>query len=237
MKPCAKHINTSLKMKVVISGYGKMGHIVEEVLAERGIECIGKSDDISSFPDDLAADAVCIDFTNPDAFKANYTALAAKFKAVVVGTTGWYDIAGKVFDCFRENGTTMIYASNFSIGVNVTFAIAQLAARKLSGAGYKADIVETHHIHKLDAPSGTAKSIAAIVENEKGYGKVDIESRRIGEVPGIHTLTFTGDCDRITVTHEAFSRKGFAIGAVQAALMTEGLDGIHEFKDLILEKI
>lgn len=222
-------------MKVVISGYGKMGHMVEEVLAERGIECVGKSEDISSFPDDVAADAVCIDFTTPDAFKANYPALAAKFKAVVVGTTGWYDIAGKVFETFKAHGTTLIYASNFSIGVNVTFAIAELAAKRLSGLGYEAGIVETHHIHKLDAPSGTAKSIAGIVEKAGEYGTVGIESRRIGEVPGIHELSFTGGCDRITITHEAFSRKGFAEGAVQAALMTEGVDGIYEFKDLILK--
>lgn len=222
-------------MKVVISGYGKMGHMVEEVLAERGIECAGRSEDISSFPDDVSADAVCIDFTTPDAFKANYPALAAKFKAVVVGTTGWYDIADKVFEAFKAQGTTLIYASNFSIGVNVTFALAELAARRLSGLGYKAGIVETHHIHKLDAPSGTAKSIAGIVEKAGDYGTVEIESRRIGEVPGIHELSFTGGCDRITLTHEAFSRKGFAEGAVQAALMTEGLEGIHEFKDLILK--
>lgn len=221
-------------MKIVISGYGRMGHMVEEVLAERGLECVGKSEDISSFPESVAKEAVCIDFTTPDAFRANYPALAAKFKAVVVGTTGWGDIADKVFEVFKAHGTTLIYASNFSIGVNVTFALAELAARRLSGLGYKAEIVETHHIHKLDAPSGTAKSMADIVARSGDFGTVNIESRRIGEVPGIHELDFTGSCDKITLTHEAFSRKGFAEGAVQAALMTEGLKGIHEFKDLIL---
>ena len=222
-------------MKVIISGYGRMGHMVEKNLAMRGIECAAASEDITSVDPALAKECVCIDFTTPDAFKANYPALAAKFKAVVVGTTGWYDIADKVFEAFKACGTTLIYASNFSIGVNVTFALAELAAKRLSGLGYKAGIVETHHIHKLDAPSGTAKSIAGIVEKAGDYGTVDIESRRIGEVPGIHELSFTGGCDRITLTHEAFSRKGFAEGAVQAALMAEGLEGIHEFKDLILK--
>ncbi len=128
----------------------------------------------------------------------------------------------------------MIHASNFSIGVNVTFALAELAAKKLKGAGYAASIVETHHVHKLDAPSGTAASIAAIVRQHSG-SEVPIESLRIGEVAGIHELTFESGCDKISIRHEAFSRKGFAEGAVTAAQMTEGLSGVYEFKDLILK--
>lgn len=220
-------------MRVVISGYGKMGHMVEEVLREKGIECAGASEDITSFDKELARESVCIDFTIPAAFKANYKFLAENFKAVVVGTTGWQDIAAEVIAYFEKCGTTMIYASNFSIGVNVTFALSRLAAEKLSCVGYKASIVETHHIHKLDAPSGTAASMAKIVEGVSGEN-VPIESLRIGEVPGIHELTFLSGVDKITITHEAFSRKGFAEGAVQAAVMTEGLVGVHEFKDIIL---
>lgn len=222
-------------MKIVISGYGKMGHIVEDVLRERGLECAGTTEDVVNFPDDVARESVCIDFTTPDAFRANYPALARKFKAVVVGTTGWNDMADKVKECFEKAGTTMIYASNFSIGVNVTFALTALAAQKLSDLGYKASIVETHHIHKLDAPSGTAASMADIVKNNGSWNEVPIESLRIGEVAGIHELTFEGGCDKITIRHEAFSRRGFAEGAVQAALMTEGLQGVHEFKELILK--
>lgn len=221
-------------MKVVISGYGKMGHMVEDVLRERGIECVGTSEDIVAFDPSVAAEAVCIDFTTPDAFKANYKAIAEKFKAAVVGTTGWGDIAEQVKAYFMECGTPMIYASNFSLGVNVTFALAQLAAHKLADAGYVPSIVETHHVHKLDAPSGTAKTMAEIVGSEMGV-EVPIESRRIGEVPGIHELTLQSGVDKITLTHEAFSRKGFAEGAVMAARMTEGLTGVHEFKDLILK--
>lgn len=222
-------------MKAVISGYGKMGHIVEQVLRERGVSCAGTTEDVAAFPADIARDAVCIDFTTPSAFRANYPVLAEKFKAVVVGTTGWQDIRDEVVDCFRKHGTTMIYASNFSIGVNVTFALAEMAARRLSGIGYKASITETHHIHKLDAPSGTAASLAKIVKAGGEWDEVPIESLRIGEVPGTHELRFESGCDRLTITHEAFSRKGFAEGAVIAAEMTEGLDGVYEFKDLILK--
>jgi len=221
-------------MKVVISGYGKMGHMIEEVLNERGIEVAGTSEDIVNFDKAVARESVCIDFTFPESFRNNYKVLADNFKAVVVGTTGWNDIADEVIAYFRQKGTTMIYASNFSIGVNVTFAIAELAASKLKAAGYAPSIVETHHIHKLDAPSGTAATMGKIVEKQMGV-EVPIESRRIGEVPGIHTLELLSACDKITITHEAFSRKGFAEGAVTAAVMTEGLSGVHEFKDLILK--
>jgi len=219
-------------MKAVISGYGKMGHIIEEILAERGIECVGKCEDIAAFDPVLARECVCIDFTTPAAFRENYPVLSRNFKAVVVGTTGWNDIAPQVIKCFEEAGTTMIYASNFSIGVNVTFALARLAAAKLKG--YGASIVETHHIHKLDAPSGTAATMAQIVKEASGLDEVPIESRRIGEVPGIHTLQMRSEADCITITHEAFSRRGFAEGAVTAAQMTEGLKGVHCFSDLIL---
>lgn len=221
-------------MKIVISGYGKMGHMVEEVLKQRGLECAGTSEDITSFDRTLASESVCIDFTRPEAFCANYRFLAENFKAVVVGTTGWNDIRDDVLAYFRKCGTTMIFASNFSIGVNVTFALASLAAEKLKSAGYHASVVETHHIHKLDAPSGTAVSLAGIVGGITGQD-VPIESRRIGEVPGVHNLVFKGSCDLISIKHEAFSRRGFAEGAVTAALMTEDVNGVFEFKDLILK--
>ena len=108
-------------MKVVISGYGKMGRMVEKILSGRGIECAGKSEDIQGFDKALAKDCVCIDFTVPSAFKANYRFLAENFKAVVVGTTGWGDIRDEVIAYFGQCGTPMIYASNFSVGVNVLF--------------------------------------------------------------------------------------------------------------------
>ena len=220
-------------MKVVISGYGKMGHMVEAALLRRGIEPACVSEDVCAVPDELARECVCIDFTTPDAFRANYREIARKFKAAVVGTTGWQDIREEVFAEFAGRGTALIWASNFSIGVNAFFAAVQRACEVLHGHGYTPHVEEIHHVHKLDAPSGTAKSIAGIIGETLGEIP-EIGSQRIGEVPGTHIAEFKSGVDKLTFTHEAFSREGFAEGAVAAALMTEGLEGVHEFKDLIL---
>lgn len=219
-------------MKVVISGYGRMGHMIEDVLRRRGIECAGASEDIANFDKSVAAESVCIDFTTPDAFRANYRSIAENFKAAVIGTTGWYDIKDEVLGYFEKCGTPVIWSSNYSIGVNVLFAAVQRASELLAGHGYTPHVHEIHHIHKLDAPSGTAKSLGALVS--AGLGTVpEITAERTGEVPGIHTVEFTGDCDRLSFTHEAFSRQGFAEGAVAAALLTEDLKGAAEFKTLL----
>lgn len=220
-------------IKTVISGYGKMGHMVEAALRSRGIEPVCATEDVCSLPEDITSGAVCIDFTAPDAFRANYEFLARRFKAVVVGTTGWYDIKEEVFSAFRSSGATLVWASNFSIGVNAFFAAVERACTVLKGHGYTPEVKEIHHIHKLDAPSGTAKSVGGIIEAALGE-KPKIASERIGEVPGTHIVQLRSEVDSLTFTHEAFSRQGFAEGAVTAALMTEGLEGVHEFKDLIL---
>lgn len=194
-------------MKIVISGYGKMGRMVEKILSERNIECAGTSENITDFDKALAGECVCIDFTTPEAFRANYRFLAENFKAVVVGTTGWSDIRDEVVACFEKCGTTMIYASNFSVGVNVFFALTDYVSKMLGETGgYSPYIVEMHHCHKLDAPSGTAKTLADIIDMNTGL-KTDVQSVRCGEIPGIHTVGFEGANDRITLTHEAFSRE------------------------------
>ena len=219
-------------VKVILSGYGKMGHMVEKALQERGVELVAASNDIQAVDPAVAKECVCIDFTTPDAFRANYPFIAQHFKAAVVGTTGWNDIRADVLRAFETAGTPMIYASNFSLGVNALMAAVTRATAVLKGAGYKADIEEIHHIHKLDAPSGTAKTLAGLVEAGLGE-EPDIRSVREGEVPGIHTLTLRSSCDELTFRHEAFSREGFAQGAVTAALLTEGLQGVHEFSELL----
>jgi len=219
-------------IKVIISGYGKMGHMVEKELQRRGIELVAASEDITATPKDVAKECVCIDFTTPEAFRANYPFIAANFKAAVIGTTGWNDIKPQVIEAFNSHGTPMIYASNFSLGVNALFKAVEKTAQLLKDAGYTPEITEIHHIHKLDAPSGTAKTLAEKVESSFGT-KPEIQSIREGEVPGIHTLTLTSDCDKLTLSHEAFSREGFAKGAVVAATMTENLSGVHEFGDLL----
>ena len=220
-------------MKLYISGYGKMGKMIEKIILDRGIEYAGWTECVTETDPSLAKECVCIDFTTPAAFRANYRFLAENFGAVVVGTTGWADIKDEVVAYFEKCGTPMIWATNFSVGVNVFFAVTDCIS-KLFGktGGYSPYMIEMHHCHKLDAPSGTAKTLADIVDANMG-SKTDIQSVRCGEIPGIHTIGFEGLNDRITISHEAFSREGFAAGAVEAALLTEGLSGVHEFRDVI----
>ena len=222
-------------MKLFISGYGKMGRMIESIILSRGLEYAGWSEAVSETDPSLAKECVCIDFTTPAAFRANYKFLAENFGAVVVGTTGWADIKDEVVSYFEKCGTPMIWASNFSIGVNVFFAVTDYISKMLGHTGgYSPYMVEMHHCHKLDAPSGTAKSLGDIVDANMGT-QTDIQSVRCGEIPGIHTIGFEGKNDRITMTHEAFSREGFAAGAVEAALMTKDLTGVHEFRSLLIK--
>ena len=224
-----------MNMKLYISGYGKMGRMIEKIILSKGLEYAGWTESVTETDPALAKECVCIDFTTPAAFRANYKFLAENFKAVVVGTTGWADIKEEVISYFEKCGTTMIWASNFSIGVNVFFAVTDYISRMLgTTGGYSPYMVEMHHCHKLDAPSGTARSLADIVDANMDV-QTDIQSVRCGEIPGIHTVGFEGLNDRITMTHEAFSREGFAAGAVEAALRTEGVTGVCEFKDLLLK--
>ena len=219
-------------MKVIISGYGKMGHMVEKELARQGIELVEASENIAGTNPETAKQCVCIDFTTPDAFRANYKFIARHFKAAVVGTTGWHDIAAEVINEFSQAHTPMIYASNFSLGVNALFAAVSKVGNMLKGKGYTPSVEEIHHVHKLDAPSGTAITLGNLIEDSLG-AKPEITSVREGEVPGIHTVTLESSVDKLTFRHEAFSREGLAKGAVVAALMTEGLKGVHEFSDLL----
>lgn len=213
-----------------------MGHMIESVLQRRGIELVCASEDICAVPRELAKECVCIDFTTPDAFRANYKTIAANFKAAVVGTTGWYDSKEEIFGAFRAAGTPLIWGSNFSVGVIALFAGVARTCEVLRGHGYTPHVEEIHHIHKLDAPSGTAKSIGLLIEQNLGV-KPEIGAQRIGEVPGTHIAEFSSAVDKLTLTHEAFSRQGFAEGAVDAAVMADAMTGgVHEFKDLILAR-
>ena len=209
--------------------------MIEQIILSKGLDYAGWTESVTETDLELAKECVCIDFTTPAAFRANYKFLAENFKAVVVGTTGWADIKEEVISYFEKCGTTMIWASNFSIGVNVFFAVTDYISKMLGATGgYSPYMVEMHHCHKLDAPSGTARSLADIVDANMSV-QTDIQSVRCGEIPGIHTVGFEGLNDRITLTHEAFSREGFAAGAVEAALRTEGVTGVCEFKDLLLK--
>ncbi len=223
-------------MKLFISGYGKMGRMIEKIILAKGVDYAGWTEAVTETDPALAKECVCIDFTTPAAIRENYRFLAENFKAVVIGTTGWADIKDEVIEYFEKCGTPMIWATNFSIGVNVFFAVTDYVSGMLGETGgYSPYMIEMHHCHKLDAPSGTARSLADIVDANMGVN-TDIQSVRCGEIPGIHTIGFEGLNDRITLSHEAFSREGFAAGAVEAALRTEGLTGVHEFRDVILKK-
>lgn len=208
--------------------------MVEGVIQRRGLDLACATEDVCSVDPELARECVCIDFTTPEAFRANYKWLAEHFKAVVVGTTGWGDILDDVVAAFNAAGTPMIYSANYSIGVNAVYAALEKICDVLGGYGYTPHIEETHHIHKLDAPSGTAKSMAEIVGAHLGETP-EITSIREGEVPGTHVVEFKSGVDLIKISHEAFSRQGFAEGAVVAACMTEGLKGVHTFKELIIK--
>lgn len=222
-------------MKLFISGYGKMGRMIEKIILDRGLDYAGWTEAVTETDPALAKECVCIDFTTPAAIRENYRFLAENFKAVVIGTTGWTDIKEEVISYFEKCGTPMIWASNFSIGVNVFFAVTDYVSKMLGETGgYSPYMIEMHHCHKLDAPSGTARSLADIIDANMDV-KTDIQSVRCGEIPGIHTIGFEGLNDRITLSHEAFSRNGFAAGAVEAALRTEGLDGVREFRDVIFK--
>ena len=212
-----------------------MGKMIEKIIMSRGLEYAGWSEAVTETDPALAKECVCIDFATPAAFRANYRFLAENFKAVVIGTTGWMDFKDEVVAYFEKCGTPMIWATNFSVGVNVMFAVTDYMSRLLGQfGGYSPYMIEMHHCHKLDAPSGTAKTLAEIVDANMGV-RTDIQSVRCGEIPGTHTIGYEGMNDRITLSHEAFSREGFAAGAVEAALRTEGLTGVHEFKELFFE--
>lgn len=206
--------------------------MVEKELARQGVELVEASENIAATDPAVAKECVCIDFTTPDAFRANYRFIAQHFRAAVIGTTGWNDIAADVIRAFRDAGTPMIYASNFSLGVNALYAAVKKVGAMLKDKGYTPSIEEVHHIHKLDAPSGTAITLGKLIENTLGE-KPEISSVREGEVPGIHTVTLDSSVDKLTLRHEAYSREGLARGAVVAALMTEDLQGVHEFSELL----
>lgn len=223
-------------MDIFISGYGKMGRTIEKIVQQRCLPYAGWSEAVCETPADIAAHCVCIDFTTPDAIKANYRFIAENFSAAVIGTTGWGDIADEVKAYFAKCGKTLVYASNFSIGVNMLFAATEYIAKIAAKFGsYKPSIEEIHHIHKLDAPSGTAKSLGAIVDSAMSC-QTPIGSQRIGEVCGIHTITWESDCDKIVLSHEAFSREGLASGAIEAALMAQKVKGVFEFKELMFSE-
>ena len=222
-------------MNLVLLGAGKTGSVVAGVAGERGHRM--KIVEIDENPDggaltraSLAGVDAVIDFTAPHAVLKNIEACARAGTNMVVGTTGWYEHIPEVRTWVEQAGTGLIFASNFSVGVNVFFKAIAAAAAALKH-GYRGDILERHHIHKKDAPSGTAVTMRQIVERASGK-RLEIRSEREGEVFGFHQLTLDSAADRIVLTHDATSRRGFAEGAVLAAEWIRGKKGFYEFKDI-----
>ena len=222
-------------MKIALIGYGKMGHIIESIAIERGHEivCVIDKDNVEDFNSAAFASAdVAIEFTTPQTAEANVLRAWAVGVPVVSGTTGW-NIEATRLEAIRQKAGLM-WSSNYSIGVNLLFALnKQLAKFMEAYPNYTPHMTEVHHIHKLDAPSGTAKTLQEAIGDER-LALADIESIREGEVPGIHTITWDSEVDTITISHSAKSRKGFALGAVIAAEWMRGKTGWHEFSEVIL---
>lgn len=236
-------------MNIAIIGYGKMGREIEKICRERGhnIVCtIDVNEEAKFESDEFKSADVAIEFSSPESALNNYKRAFAANVPVVSGTTGWLDDIKVVRKACEEDGQTFFYASNFSLGVNILFAVNKYLANIMNDfPQYEVHVDETHHIHKLDAPSGTALTIAeGILQaiERKNQWKLDEQSStedlrinafRKGEVPGIHTIKYESEVDSITLSHSAKSRKGFALGAVVAAEFTAHKKGFLGMEDLL----
>lgn len=234
-------------MKIALIGYGKMGHAIEEIAIARGHEIVCRIDadnvdDIDS-PTFASAD-VAIEFTTPATAFDNYKRAFAQGVPVVSGTTGWLDRMPEIKEACLH-GATFFYASNFSLGVNIFFAMnSWLASIMNQFDNYRVSLDEIHHIHKLDHPSGTAISLAEGIiegvdrvsrwsETEQSADVLRITAEREGEVPGTHIVRYDSPVDTITIEHRAKSRQGFALGAVVAAEFTVGKKGFLTMNDML----
>lgn len=251
-------------MKIAIIGHGKMGKAIEEIAKGRG-HVISEIIDFGlpgSFDSDGFRQAdVAIEFTTPQTAVGNFMKCFERGKPVVSGTTGWLDKMGEVRALCDAGRGTLFYSSNYSLGVNIFFELNRQLARLMNRFdAYRPSMCETHHIHKLDAPSGTAISLAQdvvggldridgwmadrtiftagdrpdeVVNREVPAGQMPVTSLREGEVPGIHSVRYESDDDVIEIRHSAKSRRGLALGAVMAAEFTAGKSGFLTMKDML----
>jgi 4-hydroxy-tetrahydrodipicolinate reductase len=244
-------------MKIALLGYGKMGKMIESIAIDRGHEIVliidqNNAHDLTT--ENLKKADVAIEFSTPNSVLDNIIACIAAKTPIIIGTTGWYGHLQKVKDDCLSAGSTVMYGSNFSVGVNIFFQINQQLAAMMNKFSdtYDVGLEEIHHIHKLDSPSGTAITIAEDIIQEfdkknewvdvNGNEEIDvtvhkpehliIESYREGEVPGTHTVIYDSDVDRIELKHEAHGRQGFALGAVIAAEWLKGKNGFYSVKEM-----
>lgn len=242
-------------MKIILLGYGKMGHEVEKIALQRGHEILAKIDnenDWNSFKASesqnlrISENVVAIEFSTPATAFDNIKRCFDMNIPVVCGTTAWYQHFDEIKERCEKESQALFYAPNFSIGMNIMFMLNQQLAKITEKYDYKLSLTETHHIHKLDKPSGTAVKLANdIVDNNKNYDSwklsedcltnnvLPIEAIREGEYFGIHEVKAESSCDIISLRHEAFSREGFATGAVIAAEFIIGKKGLFTMNDLL----
>jgi len=219
-----------------------MGQTIEKIAEDRGHKIVLKVDKNDGFT--LENIDVAIDFSIPEAAVHNISTCLKNNVPVVSGTTGWLEHYEEMTMLCKENDGAFLYASNFSVGVNIFFELnKQLAKIMQNVAGYNVSMEEIHHIHKLDAPSGTAITLAeGIMEHSKKTGwvldqevedKIKINAVREGEIPGTHSITYKSEVDKIKIEHKAHSRKGFALGAVLAAEWLHDKTGVYSMKDVL----
>lgn len=230
-------------MKIGLFGYGKMGKMIERIAQDRGHSIIAKIDADAQHIDYATMD-VAIDFSMPDAAYNNITGCFENGVPVISGTTGWLDRYSEAVAICEKHQGAFIYASNFSLGVNLFFELnAQLAKMMAGLKEYNVSMEEIHHTQKLDAPSGTAITLAEGIIQNSDYEKweldnadehtIPITSIREGSVPGTHSITYESAVDKIEIKHEAFNREGFALGAVIAAEWLRGKTGVFTMKDVL----
>jgi 4-hydroxy-tetrahydrodipicolinate reductase len=222
-------------MNILLLGGGKTGAIVEEIARERGhsvavLRSVDNPNASALTRERLGNVDSVIDFTNPRAVVLNIEACLAAKKSMVVGTTGWYEELPRIQRIVAQSGTGFLFGANFSIGVNVLYEIAQTAAAALRHH-YFGQIFERHHVHKKDAPSGTAIALQQAIQQSSG-AQLEITSFREGDVVGMHELVLDSPHDTIYVCHDAKSRRGFAEGAVRGAEWLVGEKGFFDFKDV-----
>ncbi len=230
-------------MKIALLGYGRMGKEIEKIALQRGHEIVIKTNTDDSFDINLAD--VAIDFSIPTSAYTNISNCINNNVPVISGTTGWLEKYEEAVELCIEKKGAFIYASNFSLGVNIFFELNnQLAKMMHNLRDYHITMEEIHHTKKLDAPSGTAITLAdGIIENSsKSNWKLDGEiseksipiiAKRIPDVPGTHIVDYTSEVDSIEITHTAHSRKGFALGAVVAAEWIQNKEGVFTMKDVL----
>ena len=235
-------------MKIALIGYGKMGKTIEQIALQRGHQIVSIIDinNTADFDSEAFRSAdVAIEFTTPATALGNYMRCFEANVPVVSGTTGWLSHLDEVKEKCEQEGKTFFYASNFSVGVNIFFALNRYLAKIMNGfPAYDVRMTEVHHIHKLDAPSGTAITLAeGILDNVERKERWTLETAeqptdlpihaiREGEVPGIHEIIYESEADTISIKHDAKSRAGFALGAVIAAEFTAGKKGFLGMNDL-----